>query len=604
MTADLDHDVVIGGGGLAGLTLARHLARKVPGLRVAVVERSSRPLPDAAHKVGESTVAVGGYYLQEILGLHGYLEQNHVLKLGLRYFFQPSNGPFEARPELGPSRLRQFNLGPYPVPEWQLDRGRFESDLRGLVSREPGTVLLEGTRLVDVELGDPTRVVVEPEQAGAGGQGRRALRCRWFVNATGRRSFLRRKLDLPLQQQTSHSACWFRVKGRIDVGGWVPRSRSEWHGRVPGGHPTDPTFGRYNSTTHLMGHGYWVWLIPLSTGHTSVGIVARDDLQPVAEIAGLEQAMEWLRANEPTLHRHLDGQPVIDFKRLRHYSHICEQVLSADRWALTGEAGCFIDPFYSPGTDAIAFMNSVICQVIRLDRLGKLSPEVAARLGSDYVEWCKLATAGIQSGYPLFGCPTVGSLKIMWDFAVSMAISSSTFFDLRLRDDFLARHARLAGSRTGELRTRVGALSVSVARLLGAWRARGPSTLTFDFLEMLDDNPVTRGELPAPVGDDEDLVERWFGGLEQLREFAVAIFLLAIRDLEPSHLASLLEAPRIAPESLELRPETWAGCGLFGAEGVPRDRFLPVFERLSPLYRRITPAAATTRPVQEAEGKL
>ena len=38
-----------------------------------------------------------------------------------------------------------------------------------------------------------------------------------------------------------------------------------------------------------------------------------------------------------------------DFLALQHFAHGCARVFSADRWALTGEAGVFTDPFYSPG---------------------------------------------------------------------------------------------------------------------------------------------------------------------------------------------------------------------------------------------------------------
>ncbi|MCA9611955.1 MAG: FAD-dependent oxidoreductase, partial [Myxococcales bacterium] len=50
-----DYDVIVCGGGLAGLTLAYQLRQELPDASVAVVERQKRPLPEAAHKVGESS---------------------------------------------------------------------------------------------------------------------------------------------------------------------------------------------------------------------------------------------------------------------------------------------------------------------------------------------------------------------------------------------------------------------------------------------------------------------------------------------------------------------------------------------------------------------
>ena len=48
----------------------------------------------------------------------------------------------------------------------------------------------------------------------------------------------------------------------------------------------------------------------------------------------------------------------------RHFSNGCKQVFSAHRWAISGIAGVFLDPFYSPGTDYIAFANTYIADLI------------------------------------------------------------------------------------------------------------------------------------------------------------------------------------------------------------------------------------------------
>src|SRR5258708_7398913 len=134
------YDVLIAGGGLAGLSLARQLTREAPSLRVFLAEKRAHPVPEAAFKVGESSVEIGAHYFQCVLGLEPHLRDRQLEKLGLRYFF-PANGNHrvEERFELGPS-------GFPPVPSFQLDPGRIEN------------ILLSANRDAGVDVRDECRV--------------------------------------------------------------------------------------------------------------------------------------------------------------------------------------------------------------------------------------------------------------------------------------------------------------------------------------------------------------------------------------------------------------------------------------------------------------
>ena len=46
---------------------------------------------------------------------------------------------------------------------------------------------------------------------------------------------------------------------------------------------------------YFVGKGYWVWFIPLSTGATSVGIVADPQFHELDTFRTFERALEWLR---------------------------------------------------------------------------------------------------------------------------------------------------------------------------------------------------------------------------------------------------------------------------------------------------------------------
>src|SRR5687768_5987325 len=76
-------DVIIVGGALAGGATANLLLRRNPGLRVLILDKSER----FDRRVGESTVEISAFFLGRVLGLSDYLNQNHLVKQGMRFWF-------------------------------------------------------------------------------------------------------------------------------------------------------------------------------------------------------------------------------------------------------------------------------------------------------------------------------------------------------------------------------------------------------------------------------------------------------------------------------------------------------------------------------------
>lgn len=180
------YDVVICGGGLAGLTLARQLKLQKPNISVIVLDKIARPLPEASFKVGESTVEVGAFYLANTLQLTDYLEKQHLVKLGLRYFFNNSATHFQDRPELG---LSEFHL----PNSYQIDRGKLENDLRAF-NLEAGVELRENCSVNEIELAvglqQHHKVVYTQEKGNH--KKTKLIQARWVVDAMSRRRFLQK----------------------------------------------------------------------------------------------------------------------------------------------------------------------------------------------------------------------------------------------------------------------------------------------------------------------------------------------------------------------------------------------------------------------------
>ena len=445
------YDVIIMGGGLAGLTLALQLRQRFDGLQVLVLERRAHPVPEACHKVGESSVEIGGHYFQHVLGLEPHLLQCQLKKFGFRFFFSERQPDIAQVTELGASR-------PLPVVSWQIDRGIFENYL-GQEVQQQGADFVDGAlvRQVTLAANDGELHHVSWQQPGGEPQTSSA---RWLIDASGRAGLLKRKLGLARDNAHAAYAVWFRIDHRLNIDEWS--NDPAWRARC-----VTPT--RWLSTNHMVGAGYWVWLIPLASGSHSVGIVADPRWHPLEKMNTFELAMDWLREYQPAVFAALDGHrdKLQDFAFFRRFSYDCEQVLSPNRWALAGEAGRFLDPFYSPGSDFIAITNTYICELIERDRAGKpLGAHVQIyeqMLRSFYDNTLTLYT----DQYGLFGDPEVLPLKVLWDYTYYWSVMAPMFFQARLTD--LASLSQLRS----ELAT-CQRLNAAVQRFLRAWGEHSP----------------------------------------------------------------------------------------------------------------------------------
>jgi flavin-dependent dehydrogenase len=400
-------DLVIAGGGLAGLGLARQVKMAQPDLRIAVFEKQSFPRPKAIAKVGESTVEIGSHYLAEHLGLAEHLKQNHLKKFGIRLFFGDSASDFSQQDELGASQT-------FGIPTYQIDRGDIENHLAEQL-RADDVCIIENASLATLDVSHAKKLVELNTSEGP-----QSLSANWFVDAAGRAALLKNHLGLATKNSHQSNAIWFRIDRRIEIDTWT--DNLQWKARCT------PENKRWLSTNHLVGPGYWVWIIPLASGVTSIGIVMDDKAFHESDIASKQTALRWLEKNQPRCAQAIGTANFLDFVILPDYSYDCKQVFSDQGWAITGEAAMFTDPFYSPGTDFIAFGNGFITELLCAQLRGE-DIRFKALLSQKLFNSIYDNTLSLYQGqYGGFGDRVMMSLKLLWDYSYYWGVLSLLYF--------------------------------------------------------------------------------------------------------------------------------------------------------------------------------
>jgi flavin-dependent dehydrogenase len=359
------YDVVVIGGALSGSATATLLLRQNPGLRLLIVEKSAH----LSRRVGEATVEISAYFMGRVLGLTQYLNESHLVKQGLRFWF--ANGDVKSiaeASELG--GLYQVRL-----PSYQLDRAAFDEEVLRRACTA-GAKLLRPASVAKVELSPGGLQTLTLRH----GETTETVRARWIVDASGRAAVLARKQGW-WRHNAEHptAAAWSRWKGVKD---WDSRELAEkypeWATAVYG--------IRNTATNHVIGDGWWSWWIPLKGGDVSVGIVFDQRLVEFPHDEGRlgERLKNFLMQHPVGREMLADAQfeesDVHWRKNLAYYS----TTFADDGLVLVGDAAGFIDPFYSPGMDWISFSASAAAELITAQRRGEPMAERIARHNRDF----------------------------------------------------------------------------------------------------------------------------------------------------------------------------------------------------------------------------
>ena len=332
------------GGSLAGSASAIMLLRERPQLKVLIIEKSAA----FTRRVGEASVEVSAYFLCRVLGLTQYLNDAHLVKQGMRFWFYNDRAETLADcAEIGGRYLAR-------VPAFQLDRAALDEEvLRRAVSAgalllrpaSAGRVTLSsgGMQSVEVRVEDQTRKIT----------------ARWVVDASGVAALLARQNGW-WKPNTDHptTAVWARWTGVKDWDSYelcqkFPEYGMSCHGM------------RSTATNHLVGDGWWAWVIPLKGGDVSIGVVFDQRLVEWPESGSLGQRLKEFLLRHPAARElladaHWREGDVHWRKNLPYYS----TTFAGDGFALVGDAAGFIDPFYSPGIDWLSFTVSASVELV------------------------------------------------------------------------------------------------------------------------------------------------------------------------------------------------------------------------------------------------
>lgn len=343
-----DADVVILGGAFSGSATATLLLRERPGLRVVIVEKAEAF--DA--KVGEATTEMSAMFLTRRLALWEHLEREHLPKEGLRYWFGNERVTGHANASETGGVVRST------VPSFQLRRDVLDEHVASLGMKE-GAEILRPARATEVRIGD-----FEHEVDVLIGRETSTIRTRWVIDATGRSSHLGRALGL-IEPNERHpiSAVWGRWKDVRHIDDIAARNGKLGEGNVA---------SRRLSTNHYPGYGFWIWVIPLGNGETSIGIVwdqRKYDFR--SRGTNTEAAYRAALAEHPQLRELLDGAELRtdDLRSLQNLAYRTRQYMGAG-WALVGDAAIFLDPYYSPGLDHASFSVEATVAIVLEDLAG------------------------------------------------------------------------------------------------------------------------------------------------------------------------------------------------------------------------------------------
>jgi len=307
-------DVFVLGGGPAGSTAAALLAEK--GWKTVIVDKERHP----RFHIGESMLPMSTP-LFERLGVREQVEKIGMVKYGAE-FVSP-----QTRHTVTFDFSRAWNAdypSTYQVRRSQLDEILFRN------SGRKGAQTVEECRVTDVQFPEDAEVQIAATMADGT---KRQWRARFFVDASGRDTFLSRRFDMKRRNHEHNTAAMF---------GHFVNAR-----RLPGKEEG-------NISIFWFDHG-WFWFIPLLDGQTSVGAVCSAEYMKSRKGDARQFFFDTIARCPALAERLAQAQLPGGVTATGNYSYFAER-MHGDRYILVGDAWAFVDPVFSSGV--LLGMNS------------------------------------------------------------------------------------------------------------------------------------------------------------------------------------------------------------------------------------------------------
>ena len=202
----------------------------------------------------------------------------------------------------------------------------------------------------------------------------------------------------------------------------------------------------------------------------------------------------------------------MDFLTVEDYAYSSTRAFSADRWATTGEAGTFADPFLSPGSDYISYANTYITDLVTHELEGEDIANRADMYDFMYFRAFGGFLAGVAGQYSVFGNPEVMIPKLAVNQIPNFTLIGALFGHHKLTDLEFMGEVLPQFPRVGLLAMRVNQLFAAWGEMEGReWRDLNPQLSEFPARRLLlnlagehDDETLKR-----KIEEGAQLYEAW-----------------------------------------------------------------------------------------------